>query len=369
MNLRFSSWLSGLALSVLTICLLLSSNTQAAEKVRGRAIEFSDPKSGDIGTNVNQLTPKLGILKELEDDLTKSFHQSFSSHSSMDGVVVPPPSSTRGPMMPSKKLKEQMERKKNWMFNTPEDLNSATPTAEELLKLPEYAIEDKEKKPQSSVEGYLERLDRKAKATAKGTKAENESERERDETNFLGLPRHSDLPEEADSHKQSGRPGQSENDRTLRNLFDSKSANSFITTESMRSPVSDLFGLGVVPPTPEQLEAQKAYQERFKALVGLPTLATAGAALPSSLSGIADLHPAAPPRDLGNASLSISHPSGLDTFTSTLGAPPSSLGGSPDLLPKAPTLWNVPATPPKAEPPKWNIPTGPPAGFNLQRAF
>jgi len=363
MNLRFSGWLSGLALSVLTISLLLSGNIPAAEKHRGHPIEFSDAKGADIGTNVNQLSPKLGILKELEDELTKSFHQSFSSHSSMEGVVVPPPSSTRGPMMPNKKLKEQMERKRNWWANSPEDLSTTTPTAEEVLKLPEYAIDD-EKKPRSSVESYLQRLERKAPKTV--SKAAKESDR--DEINFFGLPKQSDLPEDADLKKESDRATQ--NDRTLRNLFDAKSGNSYSAPESMRSPVSDLFGLGVVPATPEQLEAQKIYQEKFKALVGLPTLTTAGAALPSSLSGLPDLRPVAPPvappPDSGN--VFNSRPGGFDGVSSIFGAA-ALPAGLPDLLAKPASPFAVPATLPKADPPKWNIPTGPAAGFNLQRAF
>jgi len=364
MNLRFSSWLSGLALLVLS--LLLSIDAPAAEKHRGRAIEFSDAKSADIATNVSQLNPKRGILKELEDDLTKSFHQSFSSPGSMDGVVVPPPRPTPGPMAPSKKLKEQMERKRNWVFNSPEDLNSMVPTAEEVLKLPEYATEDKEKKPQSSVESYLQRMERKGQKT--GSKAEKESERGRDEINFFGSTKHLDSPEDSDSNNESDRPGLSQNDRTLRSLFGAKSGNSYSAQDSMRSPVSDLFGLGIVPPTPEQLEAQKVYQEKFRALVGLPTLATAGTTLPGSLSGLPDLHSVAPPLNLGNASPASSRPPDFDSFSGIFIAP-ASPAGLPDLLAKPASPWTVPSTLPKADPPKWNIPAGPAAGFNFQRAF
>jgi hypothetical protein len=267
--------------------------------------------------------------------------------------------------MPSKKLKEQMERKKNWWANSPEDLNDTTPTAEELLKLPEYAIDDKEKKPQSSVQNYLERLDRKAPKTV--GKGEKESERGRDDSNFFGVPKQSDLPEDADSKRESDRPGLSQNDRTLRHLFDAKSGGSYNAPESLRSPVSDLFGLGVVPPTPEQLEAQKVYQDKFKALVGLPTLATVGA---GSLSGLPDVRPVAPPiasvPALGNSF--SSRPGGFDGVSSIFGA--TALPGLPDLLAKPASPWTAPATLPKApDAPKWNIPTGPAAGFNLQRAF
>src|SRR5882757_2239204 len=92
MILRFSSWLTGLALAVLTVGLLFPHMLAGAEKQQARKIEFYDPKSSDSTTNFNQLNPKRGGLRDLEDDLTKSFQKGFSSHSSLDGVVMPPPS-------------------------------------------------------------------------------------------------------------------------------------------------------------------------------------------------------------------------------------------------------------------------------------
>src|SRR6478672_489199 len=150
MILRFSSWQSGSTLGVLALSLIFICTSNGQEKRSGRPIEFSDPKGADASTNVSPLSTKRSMLRELEDDLTKSFQKSLSSHSSLDGVAMPPPAQMPGSVIQSKKVKELLDRKKNWYLNSPEDLTS-TPTAQELLHLPDYATDPEGKKPRSSL--------------------------------------------------------------------------------------------------------------------------------------------------------------------------------------------------------------------------
>src|SRR2546426_8187858 len=156
MSGRSSRYCSVPSLAVQTGSLLLAGNGRAGEPPHGRPIEFSDPKSSEITTNLHQLSIKRGGLRDFEVDLTKPFQQGFSSRSSLDGIAeqqihyYSPP-----PMIRFKKAKELLEREKNWALMNPEDLTKG-PTPEEIFNLPEYGPDGKEKKKGSAVERFYE---------------------------------------------------------------------------------------------------------------------------------------------------------------------------------------------------------------------
>src|ERR1041385_6328737 len=100
---------------------LLVHASQAAERGRGKPIEFSDRKPDEVTTNLNQMGSHKVGLQQLEDDLGKPF-QTFKPGSSLDGVFTPPMRPPSGPSVPSKRARELMEKQKNWIFMTPEDL-------------------------------------------------------------------------------------------------------------------------------------------------------------------------------------------------------------------------------------------------------
>src|SRR2546426_4975317 len=164
MSGRSSRYCSVPSLAVQTGSLLLAGNGRAGEPPHGRPIEFSDPKSSEITTNLHQLSIKRGGLRDFEVDLTKSFQQGFSSRGSLDGIAeqqiryYSPP-----PIIRFKKAKELLEREKNWALMNPEDLTRG-PTPEEIFNLPEYGPDGKEKKKGSAVERFYERqeLDKRA---------------------------------------------------------------------------------------------------------------------------------------------------------------------------------------------------------------
>src|SRR5712672_4641929 len=117
MSLRFSVCCSGAA-SFLMLILALALDGRAAETPHGRPIEFSDPKSTDIATNLNQLNSRRSGLRDLEDDL-KSFQQSLFLRGSLDGVGAPQMHPIPTPTIRIKQVKELLERNKNWAFRNP----------------------------------------------------------------------------------------------------------------------------------------------------------------------------------------------------------------------------------------------------------
>jgi hypothetical protein len=368
---RLSSPQSSLALAML----LVGSSSLAQDNTHGRPIEFSDPKSPGISTNVSPLSKK-SLLRELEDDLTKSFQRSLSSHSSLDGVVVPPPRT--GPMIQSKKMKEQLERKKNWVFNTPEDLTSA-PTLEGLLRIPDYAVDPENKKSRSSVERYYERLERK-RPDNQVKRGQEESEREegndREDLSFLSISKY-DRQEDSDAKEAAPRE-QSQFDSIASRIFDVKPSATFPVADS--APQVNIFGLGVATPSVEQMESHKEYLKQYEALLGPTTLVNPGSDLrnplienfrnPSSelrnsLSGVATLPAVTPVKDFQI----LSTPARVTGFDSTPGLLGSAIApvALPDLTPKM-NPWTTPSLLPKTEQPRLTGPTGP-SPFPLQRQF
>jgi hypothetical protein len=364
---RFSSPQSCLILLVGTSCLFSSFSSSAQEKPRSRKIEYSDPSGANISTNVSHL-PAKSALRELEEDLTKAFHNNLSSHGSLDGVVVPPSTQTPGSTMQNKRRKELMERKRDdLIFSTPEDL-TAGPTAEELLKLPDYAREKKETK-LDRFERYFDSLGPKhSKKNDKRENDEPERQRKRDDLNFFGLEKY-DLSD-SEAQKGTAQVKGADHDQMFPGLFESKQGNGFAGGDSTRNQNFDVFGLGTVPSSIEQIESHKAYIRQYETLLGGSPLTSSGLS-PASLGGVPDLTPAVPASDHNLSSPSqFSIPSQSSVFggPAILGSVISPIPGLADLSPKALAPWSQPMVIPKTEPPKWAAPAGA-SGFNVQRPF
>lgn len=127
----------------------------ALAQERGRSIEFSAPKSDELSTNLHQLTSKKDSLKQLEEDTYKAI-QSFSGMGSLDGVPADPINPNRI-VVSTKQIKDAMDRKKNYLWMTPEQLVPSV-KVEDLLKLPDYGLDGRDKKSLSPMELYYEKL-------------------------------------------------------------------------------------------------------------------------------------------------------------------------------------------------------------------
>src|SRR6266576_3716487 len=86
---------------ILGASLLFLHSGLTQERQRGKSIEFSDWKSSEVTTNLNQMGSKRDGLRQLEDDLGKPF-QTLNPRSSLDGIFTPPIHQPSAPNIPSK---------------------------------------------------------------------------------------------------------------------------------------------------------------------------------------------------------------------------------------------------------------------------
>jgi len=249
-------------LSSLSICLLLAalsmttvwtSSVQAAGKPRNRSINFSEPKSDEVTTNLHQLSAKKDSLKQFEEDLYRSM-QTFSGKDSMEAVPLPP-RMQGGPVIPNKRAKERLDRHNNAIFLKLEDLAPA-PTAEQIFKIPEYGADGMEKKRKSPIELYYDRLDTKNASALKPSRSQEDDSSDtslsgrRDVFTSRGDP---DLP-----------PALREREQDVKKLIDADgSDNPSSFTSSRRGSFSDIFGLGDTAPSREKALEHKKVMEEF----------------------------------------------------------------------------------------------------------
>ena len=346
MSLRLSRF-GSVALLPLLAASLLVCDAPGADSQKGRPIEFSDPKSSDIATNLSQISAKRSSLRELEDDLTKSFQSRISSGGSLDGVYVPPPGAPTGAAVPSKKFKERLDRKKNWFLGSPEDFLSG-PSMADLLGVREYGPDGKEKKPLSAVEAYYERQERELNGgvdphdRAGDHELNRSGKRDRDE--LAGGKKRPGLPEELDADDEAGQQKEkNQTERDLRSLFDPRPLDTSFSPESARSTPTDIFGLGIKPLSSEQAEAAENSMKQYSQFLSSFTTPASVAGTPGSLSGIADVR-TVPTINSFESSPAFGRSGAFDsspgTFSPTFDSPDTGVKGlgsldSASVLPKA----------------------------------
>jgi len=271
----------GLALAAVVLSGYWVCTVQAGGKERGRPIAFSEPKSDELSTNLNQLTSKRDSLKALEEDLSKSL-QTLSGKSSLDGVPAPSARPPSGPVIPSKRVRDLLERRRNAIFLTLEDLAPA-PTAEEILKVPEYGQDGMEKKKKKDpIELYYERQDTKRAADLKPTRPrETEPLRMPDNLSPRDVsPRRddSDLP-----------PALKEREQEIKKLFETETGPPTASpTPVWRSSFADVFGLGENTPSREQTLEHKKRMDDFRSILEFRRPASSSPDGPTVLNGSPD---------------------------------------------------------------------------------
>lgn len=199
-----------------------------------------------------ELSNRQDGLRKLEEELNSPFRD-FSPKSSLDGAFAPPlyPPAPRQ-VIPNKRMQELLEKQKEWIFMTPDDLLKP-PSAEDVLNVPEYGPDGHEKKKLSPLERFYQSLGKSNnKLSSKALQPEDPlSPRDLEKSDRENTS--DDLPSAAkDSEKQ------------LRKLLGVDSANSRnVPAESTRS-FSDVFGLGEHALSPEQIKAHQDYIKRFQ---------------------------------------------------------------------------------------------------------
>lgn len=271
MSFRLSSFSRCLPQLLVAVSVVAAGHARAADRGPGRSIEFSDPRSSDVITNLHQWSSRKDGLRQLEEDLDRPL-RGLAPRSSLEGVIAPPPPQQPvEPAIANKRVRELIERQKYWAFMSLEDLLH-TPTAEEVLKVPTYGPDGQVKKPLSPLERFYERLDPKGAGRAKpgllgddslfgSTKAPSERE-------GLTAREEAELP---------GSLGTAEKD--LRKALAPDAENATRPDLANRSIFSDIFGQGEVV-NRERSDAEKARMDEFKQLLGIPTRAPASDANP-----------------------------------------------------------------------------------------
>lgn len=154
-----SLWSGGLLLAALA-----AADAQQPTRRQTPRIEFTEPVAAVANSNApaissfNGISPKRPAFGLLDQPVRKPF-DFFDAEDSLNGVPAHPSRSVRSLPQNSKRSRELLDRKKNWVFNTPEEVYGL-PTSEELLNLPEYGPNGEEKEPKSSLERYVERMEK-----------------------------------------------------------------------------------------------------------------------------------------------------------------------------------------------------------------
>src|ERR1039457_5517340 len=121
MSIRHSARRIGWGMAAAVWCALAVCGAQAADRRGARSIEFSPPIADEVTTNLHQLNKKES-LKQMDEDLYQSFRSSFNQKSSLEGVTAPPPQRPAPSLIESKRAKDLLERRRNWVFMRPGDL-------------------------------------------------------------------------------------------------------------------------------------------------------------------------------------------------------------------------------------------------------
>lgn len=329
-----------------------------ADEKKSEPTSVESPASKSSEATTNAFRPKEGGLKQLEQDLFKPFERT-SPKGSLDGAFIPemPQPHATTPAIQSKRAKELLARKRDWAFETPEEI-LATPGTEDILSERGKGKDNTDKSNLSPLERFYERLYKKDKN--EGTSKENKREGLYDsrKTGVLGddsVGDDADLP-----------LGVQETQREMRKLLAPKERKADASPEPSGSFFADVFGLGKSTVSREDLEMQKERMDRYKALVGLPVRP---ALENDPLKPFRDIIGTAPKN--GNLFPTMDTASGLpqqNLFGTQAGSASTTPNNS--LLPDGARIYTPPSLAPalpKIEPPK-SLP--PPVTFSTpRRAF
>ncbi|HOS74250.1 MAG TPA: hypothetical protein PKW12_03165 [Verrucomicrobiota bacterium] len=147
-------WLGGAA--ALLLAAGLGGQAQAAGRSAGRPIQFTPARSDEVLTNLHQLSNKKDSLKRLEEDLNAPL-QSLAPRGALEGVPARVSRPSAPSAVQSKRARELLERRKNWIFMAPEDI-IGNPTVEQVLEAPEFDENGQIKKDLPAIESYYLRL-------------------------------------------------------------------------------------------------------------------------------------------------------------------------------------------------------------------
>lgn len=263
------------------------AQAQQALPSGGRKIEFSDPGSGVIASNLNAIATGKSPFPNLENELKKP-NEMFQPGGSLQGIGEPLIQRAPASGVNSKKLKELLEKRQDWQFLDLEDYHSEQ-SVEEMLGIPEYGRNGELKEEKSPLERYYERLDRANAPVTNRTRNDSSFSME------LGFGNKSDrsLQELNRNDKENEPGGMAEVEDPLRQLLRGNPGNPLFPDKTKPTGFSAVFGQPEAwkPETSDATRAQAARMEEFKRLWDTHTLPS----LPSSsIPGIPPFDPFKP---------------------------------------------------------------------------
>jgi hypothetical protein len=248
--------------ALLAVSTLEMRSVWADEKKAGGIVP-SGSTSGTVTTNSEAFKPKQNGLKQLEQDLFRPF-ETIAPKGSLEGAFAPPAPEPRAPTpdIQSKRVKELFEHRRDWVFETPEEILATPSTKKEKDGLDKERDSDNLKL--SPVERFYERLYSKDKkdSTRKGNKREDvyDSLKPASPYDYTEADDDSDVP-----------LGIRETQREMRKLLAPKERGGD-SADPSRNAFSDVFGLGRTAPSAQEIELQRSQIDRYKELVGLPVM-------------------------------------------------------------------------------------------------
>lgn len=142
-------------LAVLVSAMVLQAPAQS--RGYGAPIQFSTPRQEAATTNLNEFTdPSRSSLRRLEDDLNKPLR--VLGRDSDAEMFVPRSRPPAGPVIQSKRIRELLDRRKNWVFDTPENQLLGL-TEESPLKVPELDDQGRDSSKMSVFERFYQNLE------------------------------------------------------------------------------------------------------------------------------------------------------------------------------------------------------------------
>lgn len=267
-------------------CAFYTGKMTAAEQrppSRGRAIEFSQPRSDTVSTNLNRLGTTGNGLRDLEDDLLMPLQT--LPKSSLDGLTAPAirPAVTQPSPAQIRRARELLKRREDWVFMLPEDMVSGL-TPEEIFGLRDLDPSRTDKESQSMLERFYERMrEKESNGQRKGESADED---------FLGLrrsdeKRNSSRTTEFGDNKDKPEGQLTESEKALKRLFNGESNGGGIFASSDKATsFAEVFGFKSEP-TSERDKAFEARREEFRQLL-IQSPAAGGSLAPESFESSAD---------------------------------------------------------------------------------
>jgi hypothetical protein len=310
-----------------------------------RAIELTETNNAEVLNRLNHLTEKKDGLKELPSEWNKAFGSlSLENRATDGGGVAPQYTPPRPPPISNKRMKDLLERKRNWTL-TPDDLLPEN-SGEEWLDTSDTGRKHHNS---NSLKQFSEGLDRRDKANSKqGDTKEDE------DSDFLksANPSANNLPQDDPNLPVEIKSTA----KKLNSWLASDTTQAAFNPGETKSTFEDFFGFGKsAVPNLEQEKAQRDYIDRYRTEVLGGSAFLPSAAMPNPL--VNPLGAAAspiPPAYSGGLESASGLKSIISSPTVTSLGTVSSPVAVPDLNARALNQWNSMYNPrpelPKAAP-------------------